>query len=168
MPDNSIACLATTACCMMGATYKEVICHCGHIDVPFLFGEPRSCKTEAIRCTLALFAAHESHFYSSQTTASFLFGVLKAHHHTCCDWWHKWENTRHMGGAHHWHVQQHSTWNESIACWTPVYSAIGVSQLALSRWKGESIHTLHHNSICGAQRWAQCNTAVQWTGPDQG
>ena len=77
MPDNSIACLATMACCVMGATYQEVIRHCGHIGVPFLFGEPGSCKTEAIRCALALFGAHESHFFNSQTTASFLFDVLK-------------------------------------------------------------------------------------------
>ena len=77
MPDNSIACLTTMACCVMGATHQEVICHCGHIGVPFLFGEPGSCKTEAIRCALALFGAHESHFYNSQTTALFLFDVLK-------------------------------------------------------------------------------------------
>lgn len=77
MPENSVACLATMACCVMGATYQDVVRHCGHIGVPFMFGEPGSCKTEAIRCALALFGAHESHFYNSQTTASFLFDVLK-------------------------------------------------------------------------------------------
>jgi len=77
MPENSVACVATMACCVMGATYQDVVRHCGHIGVPFMFGEPGSCKTEAIRCALALFGAHESHFYNSQTTALFLFDVLK-------------------------------------------------------------------------------------------
>ena len=61
----------------MGATYQKVIHHCGHIGVPFLFGEPGSCKTEAIRCVLALFGVHERHFFNSQSTASFVFDVLK-------------------------------------------------------------------------------------------
>ena len=77
MPDNSSACLATMASCMMGAAYEPVISHCGHSGVPFLVGEPGSCKTEALLCALSLFGDHESHSFNSQTTASYLFNVLK-------------------------------------------------------------------------------------------
>lgn len=57
MPDNAIACLAAMACCIMGAAYEEVIKHCGHTGVPFLVGEPGSCKTNALLCALSLFGA---------------------------------------------------------------------------------------------------------------
>ena len=77
IPDNAIACLAAMACCVMGAAYEEVIKHCGHTGVPFLVGEPGSCKTEALLCALSLFGADHSHFLNSQTTPSYLFNVLK-------------------------------------------------------------------------------------------
>ena len=77
MPDNSTACLATMAACVMGAAYQQIIGRSGHIGVPFLFGEPGSCKTEAILCGLALFGAHDRHLLNSQTTASYLFSALK-------------------------------------------------------------------------------------------
>ena len=77
MPDNAIACLAAMACFIMGAAYEEVIKHCGHTGVPFLVGEPGSCKTEALLCALSLFGADHSHFFNSQTTPSYLFNVLK-------------------------------------------------------------------------------------------
>ena len=77
MPDNAIAWLATMASCIMGAAYEQIITRCGHVGVPFLFGEPGSCKTEAILCGLALFGAHDTHLLNSQTTASYLFGALK-------------------------------------------------------------------------------------------
>ena len=60
MPDNSVACLATMASCVMGAAYQQIINASGHVGVPFLFGEPGSCKTEAILCGLSLFGAHDT------------------------------------------------------------------------------------------------------------
>ncbi len=77
MPDNSLPCLATMACCVMGATYQPVIRQCGHIGVPFLFGSHGSCKTEALMSGLSLFGAHGTHLFNSQTTPSFLFDMLK-------------------------------------------------------------------------------------------
>jgi len=77
MPDNSVACLATMASCVMGAAYQQIINASGHVGVPFLFGEPGSCKTEAILCGLSLFGAHDTHLMNSQTTPSYLFGALK-------------------------------------------------------------------------------------------
>ena len=65
MPDNSTACLATMAACVMGAAYQKIIGRSGHIGVPFLFGESGSCKTEAILCGLALFDAHDTHLLNS-------------------------------------------------------------------------------------------------------
>ena len=77
MPDNSTACLATMASCIMGAAYQQIISTSGHVGVPFLFGEPGSCKTEAILCGLALFGAHNTHLFNSQTTTPYLFGAMK-------------------------------------------------------------------------------------------
>ncbi len=77
MPDNSLPCLATMACCVMGANYQPVITQCGHIGVPLLFGSHGSCKTEALRCGLALFGAQSTHLFNSQTTPSFLFDMMK-------------------------------------------------------------------------------------------
>jgi len=77
MPDNAIACLAAMACCVMGAAYEEVIKHCWHVGLPFLVGEPGSCKTEDLLCALSLFGADHSHFFNSQTTPLYLFDVLK-------------------------------------------------------------------------------------------
>jgi len=77
MPDNSVACLATMASCVMGPAYQQIINASGHVGVPLLFGEPGSCKTEAAQCGLSLFGAHETHLMNSQTTPSYLFGALK-------------------------------------------------------------------------------------------
>ena len=46
-----------------------------------LFGEitrtiPGSCKSEAAKCGLALFGAHESHCLNNQSTPSYLFKIL--------------------------------------------------------------------------------------------
>jgi len=98
MPDNSIACLTTMGFCVMRATHQEVIRHCGNIGVLFLFGEPGSCKTEAIECALALFAAHESHFFNGQTIGSFLFDVFKRTTiSVAIDDTMQWESSRDMG-----------------------------------------------------------------------
>ena len=77
MPDNSVACLATMASCVMGAAYQQIISTSGHVGVPFMFGNPGSCKMEAILCGLSLFGAQEKHLMNSQTTPSYLFGTLK-------------------------------------------------------------------------------------------
>ncbi len=61
IPDNSLPCLATMACCVMVANYQLVITQCGHIGVPLLFGSHGSCNTEAVRGGLALFGAQSIH-----------------------------------------------------------------------------------------------------------
>ena len=45
--------------------------------MPLLYGEPGSCKSEAVQCGLALFGAHNSHIFNNQTTPSHLFDVMK-------------------------------------------------------------------------------------------
>ena len=77
MPENFIPALAAVSGCIMGASYIQVIQKCGCIGVPFLFGDPGSCKSEALKCGLALFGAHKTHMFNSQTTSSFLFQILK-------------------------------------------------------------------------------------------
>ena len=74
MPENFIPAAAVMACCIMGATYQHVI---GSMGGPFLFGVPGTCKSEALKCGLALFGAQRKHLYISQTTPSFLFDMLK-------------------------------------------------------------------------------------------
>lgn len=59
------------------ASYKSVIAKCGCSGVPILYGNPGSCKSEALKCGLSLFGAQNTHFYNNQTTPSFLFGALK-------------------------------------------------------------------------------------------
>lgn len=76
MPDNSTACLATMASCIMGAASQKIIRTSGNVGVPFSSGEPGSCKTEAI-FGLALFGAHSTHLFNSQTTTSYIFGAMK-------------------------------------------------------------------------------------------
>ena len=77
MPEHFIPALTAVSCCIMGASYIQVIQKCGCIGVPFLFGDPGSCKSEALKCGLALFGAHKTHMFNSQTTSSFLFPILK-------------------------------------------------------------------------------------------
>lgn len=66
MPDNSVACLATMASCVLRAAYQQIINVSGHVGVPFLFGEPGSCKTEAVLCGLSLFGAHDTHLMNTR------------------------------------------------------------------------------------------------------
>ena len=77
MPENTTSVLATMAACMMASTYQDIVSCCGCSGVPLLYGEPGSCKSEALRCGLALFGAQSTHLYNSQTTPSHLFDVLK-------------------------------------------------------------------------------------------
>ena len=77
MPENFVSAMAAMACCMMGASYKEVIKESGCCGVPILYGEAGCCKSEALKCGLALFGAERTHLYNSQTTPSFLFETLK-------------------------------------------------------------------------------------------
>ena len=118
------------ACCVMGATYQEVIRHCRHIGVSFLFGELGSFKTEAIWCVLALFG-----FIPAWCT--------QVHHDSCCYRWHQQESPRDMGAADH---KTHTT----IQHVEPGHIELNICVLyhwylptALSKWKGKSIHTLH-------------------------
>ena len=77
MPENLVPALAVVASVIMGSTYQDIISCGGCSGVPLLYGEPGSCKSEAIQCGLALFGAHDSHIYNSQTTPSHLFDVMK-------------------------------------------------------------------------------------------
>ena len=77
MPENFISTMASMADCIMAASYKSIIAKCGWSGVPILYGNPGSCKSEALKCGLSLFRAHNTHFYNSQTTPSFLFAALK-------------------------------------------------------------------------------------------
>lgn len=56
MPENTTSVLATMAACMMASTYQDIVSCCGCSGVPLLYGEPGSCKSEALHCGLALFA----------------------------------------------------------------------------------------------------------------
>ena len=77
MPENFISTMASMAACIMVASYRSVIAKCGCSGVPILYGNPGSCKSEALKCGLSLFGAHNTHFYNSQITPSFLFAALK-------------------------------------------------------------------------------------------
>ena len=76
MPENFLPTLASMSACVMAASYQQVIASCGCIGVPLLYGVPGSCKSEALKCGLALFRAQKSHLFNSQTTSSFLFQAL--------------------------------------------------------------------------------------------
>ena len=76
MSENFVPTLATMACGLMAASYQLVISTCGCMGVPVLFGEPGSCKSEALKCSLALFGADKTHLFNSQTTMSYIFEML--------------------------------------------------------------------------------------------
>ena len=59
MPENFMPAMATAAACLMGANYLSILQAFGCCGVPLLTGPPGSCKSEAAKCTLALFGAHE-------------------------------------------------------------------------------------------------------------
>ena len=71
MPGNFVAAMAC------GRIIPEVSSACGCIGSPILFGEPGSCKLEALKCTLTLFGADKSHIFNSQTTRSLILEALK-------------------------------------------------------------------------------------------
>ena len=60
----------------MASAYQDVISCCGCSGVPLLYDEPGSCKSEALKCGVAIFEA-QSNLYNSLTTSSHLFDVLK-------------------------------------------------------------------------------------------
>ena len=76
MPENFMAAIATCSACIMGANYIAILSMFG---VPMLTGPPGSCKSEATKCALALYGAHDTHACNNQTTPSYLF---KAASHT--------------------------------------------------------------------------------------
>ena len=76
MPENFVATMSTMAAGLMAASYRQVISACGCMGVPILFGDPGSCKSEALKCCLALFGADKTHFFNSQTTVSYILDVL--------------------------------------------------------------------------------------------
>ena len=79
MPENFMAAMATSSACIMGANYTSILAMFGCCGVPMLTGPPGSCKSEATKCALALYGAHETHSCNNQTTPSYLF---KAASHT--------------------------------------------------------------------------------------
>lgn len=62
LSENFVPTLATMACSLMAASYEHIISSCGCTDIPILFGEPGSCKSEALKCCLALFVADKTLF----------------------------------------------------------------------------------------------------------
>ena len=76
MPENFLPAMATISSCVMGAAYTRVIATTGCIGVPMLFGQPGTCKSEALKCGLSVFGAERSNLFNSQTTLSFLFATL--------------------------------------------------------------------------------------------
>ena len=73
MPENFAAAMATIGAVIMGANYTSILKMFGCCGVPILTGPPGSCKSEASKCALSTFGAHESHTCNNQTTPSYLF-----------------------------------------------------------------------------------------------
>jgi len=76
MPENFMPAMATIAACLMGANYLSILKVFGCCGVPMLTGAPGSCKSEAAKCGLALFGAHESHCFNNQSTPTYLIKIL--------------------------------------------------------------------------------------------
>ena len=77
MPDNFLPTMATMAAFVMGTCYMDLIKGWGEIGIPFLYGVAGSCKSEALRCAASLFGAEQTHMLNGQTTASYLFQIMK-------------------------------------------------------------------------------------------
>lgn len=75
MPENFMSAMATMAACIMGASYTSILSQFGCCGVPMLTGPPGSCKSEATKCALSLYGAHDTHSCNSQTTPSYLFSA---------------------------------------------------------------------------------------------
>ena len=75
MPENFLAAMAVASACIMGANYIAILSMFGCCGVPMLTGPPGSCKSEATKCALSLFGAHETHSCNNQTTPSYLFNA---------------------------------------------------------------------------------------------
>jgi hypothetical protein len=75
MPENFMSAMATMAACIMGASYTSILSLFGCCGVPMLTGPPGSCKSEATKCALSLYGAHDTHSFNSQTTPSYLFSA---------------------------------------------------------------------------------------------
>ena len=73
MPENFTAAMASMSAIVMGASYTSILKMFGCCGVPIPTGPPGSCKSEASKCALSLYGAHESHSCNSQTTPSYLF-----------------------------------------------------------------------------------------------
>ena len=73
MPENFAAAMATMGATVMGANYTTILKMFGCCGVPVLTGPPGSCKSEASKCSLSLYGAHDTHTCNSQTTPSYLF-----------------------------------------------------------------------------------------------
>ena len=73
MPENFAAAMATIGAVIMGCNYTNILKMFGCCGVPILTGPPGSCKSEASKCALSIYGAHESHTCNNQTTPSYLF-----------------------------------------------------------------------------------------------
>lgn len=73
MPENFLPAVATITSVIMGANYTSILKSFGCCGVPVLQGPVGSCKSEASKCALSVFGAHNSHTFNSQTTPSYLF-----------------------------------------------------------------------------------------------
>ena len=72
MPENFTAAMATVSAIVMGANYISTLKMFGCCGIPILTGPPGSCNSEASKCGLSVFGAHELHTCNSQTTPSYL------------------------------------------------------------------------------------------------
>ena len=82
--------------CLHHGSILQTICGCSGISI--FYGNPGSCKSEALKCGQSLFGAYNIHFYNSQTTPSF-FCCAQADN--CANWTgrHQWEGTKYMRGV---------------------------------------------------------------------
>lgn len=75
MPENFLPAMATISTCIMGANYMTILSMFGCCGVPMLTGAPGSCKSEAAKCALSMFGAHETHSCNNHTTPSYIFNA---------------------------------------------------------------------------------------------
>ena len=78
MPDNFFHAMATLSACVMGAKYTTILAMFGCCGVPIAVGPPGSCTSEATKCALSLYGAHDTHSRNNQTTPSYLLAKAQS------------------------------------------------------------------------------------------
>ena len=75
MPENFAAAMATICAVVMGSNYTSILKMFACCGVSNLAGPPGSRKSEASKCALSIFGAHESLTCNNHTTPSYLFNA---------------------------------------------------------------------------------------------